>query len=227
MNPAGPVTVNKFGVPLFALLAMLIAGPFLPAAVQSCWTYGYFFILLIALYHITASKKLFALYVLTVAAIVCLHFYDLRIAAFTTQQIRIILEIIFSMAAALNIIWYTADFKNNIEDGILGAILGFIILAACFTSIFDGVCNLDPSIRHFSSISKDFTHLTATSSILSVDDLLYFSFITLTTCGYGDIYPISAIAKRLCSIEACVGSLYLAIFIGRLFAIHQNNKNKE
>ena len=227
MNPAGPVTVNKFTVPLFALLAMLIAGPFLPAAVQPYWAYGYFFILLMALFHITASKKLFALYSLTVAGIVFLHFFDLKIAFFTTKQLRIILEILFSMAAALNIIWYTADFKNNIEDGIWGAILGFIILAACFTSIFYGICNLDPSIRHFASISKDFAHLTATGSILSVDDLLYFSFITLTTCGYGDIYPISAIAKRLCSIEACVGSLYLAIFIGRLFAIHQNNRDKE
>lgn len=227
MKAIGSIVANKFALPLFTLLFWLIAEPFLPVPIRFYWAYGYFFILLIALYHINASKKLFLLYFLAASAIVLLCFFDLKIPFLATQQTRLILEMLFCMAAAINIIWYTADFKSNIEDGLLGAILGFMILAGCFALIFYGICNLDPSIRHFSVTPKDFMPLAGTSSQPSVENLLYLSFITITTCGYGDIYPVSSIAKRLCSLEACTGALYLAIFVGRLFAMHQNRKSSE
>ena len=46
--------------------------------------------------------------------------------------------------------------------------------------------------------------------------LLYFSFVTLTTVGYGDIAPVSSAARALCNLESLVGVLYPAILIGRL-----------
>ena len=227
MKLADPIAINKFIPPLFALLFWLITEPFLPLSVQFYWVYGYFFILLMALYHINTSKKIFFLYFLAATATVLLCFFDLKIPFISTQRIRLILEMLFCMVAAINVIWYTADFKRNIEDGLWGAILGFMILAGCFASLFYGICNLDPSVSHFSVIPKGLPHPLGTSPIPSVENLLYLSFITLTTCGYGDIYPVSAIAKRLCSLEACTGALYLAIFVGRLFAVHQNRKKSE
>ncbi|MEI7750534.1 MAG: potassium channel family protein [Candidatus Omnitrophota bacterium] len=227
MKLAGPVALNKFIPPLFALLFWLITEPFLPLAVQFYWVYGYFFILLMALYHINTSKKVFFIYFTAAVATVLLRFIDLKLPFISTQHIRLILEMLFCMAAAINIIWYTADFKRNVEDGVWGAILGFMILAGCFASIFYGVCNLDPSVSHFSIIPKGLPNPLGANPIPSVENLLYLSFITLTTCGYGDIYPVSAIAKRLCSLEACTGSLYLAIFVGRLFAVHQHRKISE
>lgn len=49
--------------------------------------------------------------------------------------------------------------------------------------------------------------------------LLYFSFTTLTTLGYGDIAPARPIAQFLCSAEAVAGQLFVAIFIGGLVAL--------
>ena len=49
--------------------------------------------------------------------------------------------------------------------------------------------------------------------------ILYFSFTTLTTLGYGDIVPVSDGARLLTSAEALIGQLYLAIFIGRLVGL--------
>lgn len=46
--------------------------------------------------------------------------------------------------------------------------------------------------------------------------LRYHSFITLTTVGYGDIVPVSRAARSLCSLEALVGQLYLAVLVARL-----------
>jgi hypothetical protein len=50
--------------------------------------------------------------------------------------------------------------------------------------------------------------------------LLFFSFVTLTTLGYGDIVPASAPAAALTSFEAVVGPLYLTILIARLVGLH-------
>ena len=118
MKTVDPIVVNKFVLPLFSLLFWLIAEPFLPLSVQFYWIYGYFFILLIALYHINTSKKVFFLYFLTASAIVLLCFFDLKLPFISTQHIRMFLEMFFCISAAINIIWYTADFKRNIEDGL-------------------------------------------------------------------------------------------------------------
>jgi hypothetical protein len=45
---------------------------------------------------------------------------------------------------------------------------------------------------------------------------LYFSFVTLTTTGYGDVLPVHPVARSLAALEALTGSLYLAILIARL-----------
>jgi hypothetical protein len=50
--------------------------------------------------------------------------------------------------------------------------------------------------------------------------VLYFSFTTLTTLGYGDIVPTSPVSRMLASSEAIVGQLYLAVLVARLVGMH-------
>jgi Ion channel len=50
--------------------------------------------------------------------------------------------------------------------------------------------------------------------------LLYFSFTTLTTLGYGDILPVHPVARSLALVEALMGQLYPAILIGGLVSLH-------
>jgi hypothetical protein len=46
--------------------------------------------------------------------------------------------------------------------------------------------------------------------------LIYFSFVTLTTLGYGDISPVSPLARSLAILQALTGTLFLAVLISRL-----------
>ena len=52
----------------------------------------------------------------------------------------------------------------------------------------------------------------------------YFSFITLSTVGYGDITPVSRIARWLAAMEAMTGLLYVAVLISRLVALYSSAK---
>lgn len=55
--------------------------------------------------------------------------------------------------------------------------------------------------------------------LATVGDWFYFSFVTLTTLGYGDVTPVHQVARTLAVGEALTGQLYLAITIARLVAM--------
>ena len=72
-------------------------------------------------------------------------------------------------------------------------------------------------------VSQGYAFCTSTQNYISTSeiiekpfDLLYFSFKTLTTVGYGDIYPESIAAKIFSNLEGIVGVMFPAVFIARL-----------
>ena len=54
--------------------------------------------------------------------------------------------------------------------------------------------------------------------------LIYYSMITLTTVGYGDIIPVNAWARTLAALEGMTGVLYIAVLMGRLVGIYRQEK---
>ena len=49
---------------------------------------------------------------------------------------------------------------------------------------------------------------------------LYYSFVTMSTLGYGDIVPRSSLARMAAALQAIVGQLYLVVLVSRLVGIH-------
>ena len=58
-----------------------------------------------------------------------------------------------------------------------------------------------------------------TAHVSLPSDLVYFSFTTLTTLGYGDIMPVHPIARSLSNIEAIIGQVYPATLLARLVSL--------
>jgi hypothetical protein len=56
---------------------------------------------------------------------------------------------------------------------------------------------------------------------------IYYSFVTLTTLGYGDITPVAPIARSLAVLEALTGQLYPAILLGRLVSLQLASTTKD
>ena len=55
-------------------------------------------------------------------------------------------------------------------------------------------------------------------------DLIYFSFVTLTTLGYGDILPVNTYARTLAYMEAITGQFYIAILVASLVGAHLSER---
>ena len=59
-------------------------------------------------------------------------------------------------------------------------------------------------------------------------DMIYYSFITLTTTGYGDIQPLMRVPRLLSIIETIFGTFYIAVIIGRLVGLaYQKNPSPD
>jgi Ion channel len=101
---------------------------------------------------------------------------------------------------------------------IQGGICAYLLVGMAWASAFDLVEQLHPGSFHFVSAPTDPDQLTS--------KLIYFSFATLTTVGFGDVLPVNPFARSLAIFEAIVGQLFPAILIGALVAMAMQARPK-
>lgn len=92
-----------------------------------------------------------------------------------------------------------------------GAVAVYLLLALIFAEGYYFLRLVHPGAFQF---AHEPAHAGAFRS-----GLTYFSLITLTTVGYGDIVPVTAAARSLATMEALIGQLYPAVLIGRLVSL--------
>ena len=93
---------------------------------------------------------------------------------------------------------------------VIGAVLLYLLIAMTFVSLFV-IVDLMVSNAFSGFVLKDSPDLATT--------LIYFSFVTLTSTGYGDIVPVHPLARSLCNIETIIGQLYPATLLARLVTL--------
>jgi hypothetical protein len=93
---------------------------------------------------------------------------------------------------------------------VMGAVLLYLTIAVAFAALFTFVGTLVP---------KAFFGMSVEDSPALASQIIYFSFATLTTTGYGDIHPVHPLARSLCNLEAVFGQLYPATLLARLVTL--------
>ncbi len=101
-------------------------------------------------------------------------------------------------------------------DAILGAVCFYLLAGYCFYSAFAVVELVSPGA--FQDRGHPIESGIGGAGHFPI--LLYYSFTTLTTLGYGDVTPVHPLARSLASVEAVAGPLYLAILVARLVGAH-------
>lgn len=88
--------------------------------------------------------------------------------------------------------------REGVDQIVVTSVLGiYLLLALMFSSVHLLLAALHPH------------YLNGTPSPPTASDTLYFSVITMTTVGFGDITPATSLARAVAAIEALVGQLYL------------------
>ena len=89
-------------------------------------------------------------------------------------------------------------------DALAGAVFGYFMLALTWAQLYAAALAMDPGA------------IAVPGETPLGSDLVYFSLVTVTTLGYGDVLPVSPMARILAATEAVVGALYVAVLIGRI-----------
>jgi hypothetical protein len=109
------------------------------------------------------------------------------------------------------------------RETILGGINVYLLLAFAFMMLHATIMIAWPDayLLNGTPLKQQFA---ADQDSRGFATVLYFSFTTLTTLGYGDITPVHAVARLLTSVQAVVGQLYVAIFIARLVSLEVSQR---
>jgi hypothetical protein len=99
-----------------------------------------------------------------------------------------------------------------------GAIVLYLNIGVIFASAYRLIWELNPVA---------FGNLPPPTGIPGeIATMLYFSFVTLTSTGYGDILPVDPFARSLANLEAVVGQLYLATALARLVTLELEDRRR-
>ena len=117
---------------------------------------------------------------------------------------------VFFIFAIIQILIFVYTQKEVTRDLIAGAAIVYLLMALAWSFIFGVVESLDPGSFSIPDIE----------GISTSRSFLYLSFVTITTLGYGDITPVTSLARSLCILEAVIGQLYLVVQVAWLVGVH-------
>lgn len=103
-------------------------------------------------------------------------------------------------------------------DHLVGAACAYVLLGLTFAYILSVLSGLTATPSLSPQLAGD--PLAATVAAMVRAGYLYFSFVTLSTLGYGDFAPLTLTARLVAGVEAIVGQLFLTILVARLIGLH-------
>jgi hypothetical protein len=125
----------------------------------------------------------------------------------TTSWISQITVVLFIGYAVFAILFYLVRQDEVTADMVMAGASEYMLIGFLWSSLYMLIERVYPGSFIFSG-AKD------------KSGFLYFSFMTLTTTGYGDTLPVSIYARSLAMLEAITGQLFIAIAVARLVSLY-------
>jgi voltage-gated potassium channel len=171
-------------------------------------------VLIAGSYALFERKRLFAIAValsaISIIATLLLVVVQQYWAALLSHSCIILLVAFF----AITILAYVLRSGRVTADKIFAAVCVYMLIGYAWTFTYALIDELQPG--SFVALSTS----AANDYVARVMQFRYFSFITLTTVGYGDIVPHSPAARTLAALEAVTGQIYLTVLVARLVGLH-------
>ena len=209
-NKSQTLSHNKYTQLLIVLLTNFVSAPFLDSIIGGLFSSAIFLCATIIIVRtFSLHQKLFRLYL----SIAGLAFVLETVTRFGWYSPKAIFSLFFIQAiyaiylgVAMLLILRDILFCQRITaDTIRGGICVYFLIGFVWALLYGIVASFDPQAFSQPLIGGE-----------SYSKVIYFSFVTLTTLGYGDIIPVSPLATMLTNLEAIIGQMYPAILISIL-----------
>jgi Ion channel len=209
---------NRFSI-LLVILAVLLAGsPLLFGfGLSGIWFDGLMALVLLAAIQshcLERRQRMFALLLGIPTVLICLGGHALSgTASLTVLFVGHLCGVLFLFGSAGLIVRSLFNSPSLTFDSIYGAVCGYLFLGLAWAMSYSMIESLQPgSFQMSQSLQTAGEHSQA-------QVLTYYSFVTLTTVGYGDVTPISPTTRTFAWVEAITGQFYLAIIVAGLVSM--------
>lgn len=210
---------GRFTALLGTILLLLITQPMFSghAFAQNIATAAMSLVLLAALYAFRATRIYFIIALALLFPSLGGRLALLFTPSPTVEVISAIFSCLFLAVTVIALVSRLFIVKSVTLDTISAAICAYLLTAVAFAYAFAVVELQNPGA--FSTALFQNTPGRAAPLIASLHSFIYFSFVCLTTTGFGDIFPVSEGARSLSVMESVFGQLYVAILIARLVSL--------
>jgi hypothetical protein len=210
---------DRFLFLIVFIVALIVLGPFVEGFIGLRFFMELFFsIIFIATIYAASQKK----YHIIIAAILII---PTLLAVWTEDiptnntllTIGYICGVIVFAFAVISILIYIFSHQVVTRQTISAAIVVYLLLALMWTFIYRLMENLYPA-----------SFAIAHSKLQDAENIyLYFSLVTITTLGYGDITPTGSQVLSMAVLEAITGQIYLVVVVAWLVGMYVSRKSKQ
>ena len=156
-------------------------------------------------------RPIVRLFLIFLASAVAVSFVDHFFESPWLSALRSLLTMLASLfLGILLLVRVMRDGRININR-IMGAIGSYLLIGIVFTQAYRLLAEFVPGAFAIGGTPVDFNTIS--------QKLSYFSFVTMTSTGYGDITPLHPYARSLATLEALAGGLFLTVLVARLVGL--------
>ena len=205
---------TKYTQLLISLISLLVLSPFLQGNFGKIIQDFILFLMIMAIinaFHLKRNieRQFYRLLALTVLVLDSVIRLNLLPKHFLLISFNALVKASFLAIAIYLILIEMLTASKITRDTIRSGVCVYLLFGFIFAIFYRAIYLLNPQ-----SFYILLTHYGASF------DSSYFSFLTLTTIGYGDIVPISPLARSLTNIEGIVGIIYPTTIIARLVSLY-------
>lgn len=207
----------SYALLLAALVGLLLASPVL-AESEWAWIIRYALVpavLVTATFAGSRTPATRRLALVLLAANLACEAWALAAPGPAASMVGRALSAVFFGFVAVVMLRHVMGHEFITRDAILGAVCAYLLIGAGFYHVYGLLEVWSPG-----SFAASGAPLAAAAEASPQPGrnslLLYYSFVTLTTLGYGDVTPTHPLARSLATLEAILGQFYVAILIGHL-----------
>ncbi len=172
--------------------------------------------LVISIWSIKSNYSWFHSKVKTIIALVGILIINIVLDMIGLDFVQLFILLVFFILST----YYAARqvlFSGIIDSNkIIGSVCIYLLLGLTWCILYLIILEFEPNA---------FNGLNGASWYQNFPEVTYFSFVTLTTLGYGDINPIQPLARFLVFMEAVVGVFYMAILVASLIGVRMAERN--
>lgn len=218
------IDINKIFESKFLLLCLVLVGfiLLLPFSLHTgigrlALSVLSYLVFITVVYMVRKNRRQLIYFGIIVALAILSDLAHLYFNTLITDILDVSVSTVFYISITILILASILRGKHITLDTIFGAICVYFFLAICYGFIYQLIEQIVPGSFHVADPLSG-----QMSAAHSTYYLLYFSFTTLSTVGFGDIVPISPYAISVVILEEVTGVLYLAILVARLVTGFRN-----